>query len=111
MHTLNECLNQKKTADLHYSELKLQHYLEHLSPSHSKLVFKWRSKTLDLKTHLTYKYPDKLCRNCKIHEETPDHVLNCGMDDRMEKNMDIRKIDQIDDCTKLELTQIVLRIK
>ena len=107
---LNECQNQKKTADLHYKELKLQHYLEHPSPSHSKLVFKWRSKTLDLKTHSTYKYPDKLCRKCKIHEETPDHVLNCGMDDRMEKNTDIRKIDQIDDCTKLELTQMVLRI-
>ena len=38
-------------------------------------------------------------------------MLNCGMDDRMEKNTDIRKIDQIDDCIKLELIQMVLRIK
>ena len=88
---LEECQSLKKTATLHYSELKLQEYWEHLFPSQSKLVFKWRSKTLDLKTHATYKFSDTLCRNCKIHEETPEHALNCGAVVGMEMKVDILK--------------------
>ena len=107
---LAECQSLKKTANLHYSELKLQEYWGHLFPSQSKVIFKWRSKTLDLKTHATYKFSDTLCRNCKIQEETPGHALNCGMAVEMEQKIDILKIDKMDDFTISELKQMVLRI-
>ena len=111
LHQLvEECRSLKKTAALHYSEFKLQEYWEHLYPSQSKLLFKWRSKTLDLKTHATYKFSDTLCRTCKIQEETPEHAMNCGMVVDMEVKVDILKVDLVDDFTKSELKQMLLRI-
>ena len=60
----------KKTASLQYNSLKLQEYFSHLYISQARLVFKWRSETLDLKTHLTYKYSDTLCRSCKSDRDS-----------------------------------------
>ena len=79
-------------------------------PSQARLVFKWRSQTLDLKTHLTYKYSDALCRSCKLREETPDHALNCGTVDSMDIKFDILGLDKVDEVTELELKKMVLRM-
>ena len=73
-------------------------------------MFKWRSKTLDLKSHLTYKYADAVCRNCNSSEETPDHVLNCGVENQIVPRIDILSIGELDDSAKSELKQMVLRI-
>ena len=100
----------KKTANLQYKELKVQEYLSQLYPSQARLVFKWRSKTLDLKTHLTYKYSDKSCRICKSNDETPEHALNCGMESIMDYKIDVLSIDELNDFTKSELKQMILRI-
>ena len=105
-----ECQGLKKTANLQYKELKLQEYFCHLYPSQARLVFKWRSKTLDVKSHLTYKYSDSLCRICKLTEETPEHALNCGMESVMEPVIDVLSLNECDDFTKSELKQMVLRI-
>ena len=74
------CSSMKKTADLCYDTFGTQQYLLKLFPEQAKTVFKWRSKTLDLKTHLTYKYKDSLCRRCESMEETVGHIMNCGGD-------------------------------
>ena len=100
----------KKTAPLQYNSLKLQEYFSHLYISQARLVFKWRSETLDLKTHLTYKYSDTLCRSCKSDIETPDHVLNCGMMNMMDIKVDVLNLDAVDDFTVSELKQMILRI-
>ena len=92
-----ECQSLKKTANLQYKELKVQEYLSQLYPSQARLVFKWRSKTLDLKTHLTYKYSDKSCRICKSNDETPEHALNCGMESIMDYKIDVLSIDELTD--------------
>ena len=105
-----ECQSLKKTANLQYSELKVQDYLSHLYPSQARLVFKWRSKTLDLKTHLTYKYSDMACRICKSDDETPEHVINCGVERVMDSKIDVLSMDEFDDFTKSELKQMILRI-
>ena len=55
-----ECSLLKKTSNLKYEELKLQPYLSKLYPSQSRIIFKMRSQTLDIKTHSTYKYADRL---------------------------------------------------
>ena len=88
----------------------MQEYLTHLYPSQARLVFKWRSKTLDLKAHLTYKYSDMSCRICKSNDETPEHALNCGVETVMDSKIDVLSLDKFDDYTKSELKQMVLRI-
>ena len=105
-----ECQSLKKTASLQYKELKVQEYLTQLFPSQARIVFKWRSKTLDLKAHRTYKYSDALCRGCKSSDETPEHVLNCGMENKMDSSIDVLSMEKLDDYTKSELKQMVLRV-
>ena len=65
---------------------------------------------MDVKSHLTYKYSDSLCRICKLTEETPEHALNCGMESVMEPVIDVLSLNECDDFTKSELKQMVLRI-
>ena len=43
----------------------------------SKLIFKARSKTLDIKTQQKWKYADKICIGCKTNEESGDEILLC----------------------------------
>ena len=75
---LSECKAQKKTSNLEYTSLKLQEYLTVMYPNQSRTILKCRSKTVDLKTHLTYKYKDKACRKCGSSDEEILHVINCG---------------------------------
>ena len=105
-----ECSALKKTAGLHYDELKPQKYLSALYPSQSRVIFKWRSKTLDIKSHLTYKYKDLVCRLCGAEEESPSHVLNCGMSEKMENFVDISSLDEVDEATKCELKRLIVRM-
>ena len=105
-----ECSALKKTAGLHYHELNPQKYLSALYPSQAKVIFKWRSKTLDIKSHLTYKYKDLACRLCGTEEESPSHVLNCGMSDKIENFIDISLLDEVDEATKCELKRLIVRI-
>ena len=100
----------KKTASLEYKSLKVQDYFSHLYISQARIIFKWRSKTLDLKSHLTYKYSDMLCRGCKLNSETPDHVINCGDGNTIDISVDVLNLDTIDDFTRSELKQMVMRI-
>ena len=72
------CRSLKKTADLNYQKFETQDYLLKMFPSQAKTLFKWRSKTLDLKTHSTYRYTDTVCRGCGMAEENVSHVINCG---------------------------------
>ena len=74
------CQSLKKTCDLQYHSFGTQEYMLKLFPDQAKTVFKWRSKTLDLKTHLTYKYNDSVCRMCESVDETVEHIMNCGVD-------------------------------
>ena len=100
----------KKTASLEYKSLKVQDYFSHLYISQARMIFKWRSKTLDLKSHLSYKYSDTLCRGCKLNPETPDHVINCGDENTIDISVDVLNLDAIDDFTRSELKQMVMRI-
>ena len=77
---VEECGNQKKTSTLVYTKLKPQSYLTALYPWQSKIVFRCRSKTLDIKTHQKYKFNDAICRWCNLEDETLCHIVNCGED-------------------------------
>ena len=43
----------------------------------SKLIYKCRGKTLDIKTHKSWKYEDKLCVGCNTNVETETELLSC----------------------------------
>ena len=82
LEEVNEsCEEKKKTAMLNYGTLEPQEYLRHLYPAEARVIFKCRSKTLDIKDHRPYKFKDKLCRNCSSSDETIEHITNCGHSD------------------------------
>ena len=107
---LEECRGLKKTACLCYDSLKLQDYFSSMYPSQARIVFKWRSETLDIKSHLTYKYNDLQCRCCNDHVENPHHIINCGVADKIESDLDILNLGDIDDRTVSDLKRMVARI-
>ena len=49
-------------------------------------------------------------RGCKSSDETPEHVLNCGMENKMDTLIDVLSLEKLDDYTKSELKQMVLRV-
>ena len=104
-----ECSNQKKTASLIYSKLKPQDYLSKLYPWQSKLITRCRSKTLDIKTHQSFKYNDTLCRWCNLEEETLSHIINCGEDPL--QAIDLNDMEQIDSQMTSKLSRISYRIQ
>ena len=72
------CKAQSKTRDLDFSTFEMQNYLKVLPPSMSNIIFKARSKTLDLKMHTPYLYNNTLCRMCGTEGETVVHIINCN---------------------------------
>ena len=98
------CASMKKTADVDYQAFGTQDYLLKLYPPHAKAIFKWRSKTLDIKTHSTYKYEDTLCRGCGSAEESVEHVMNCDENVHVMAE-EITKLGEIDSetCNNLQL--------
>ena len=105
-----ECAGLKKTGSLRYDSLKVQDYLSFLYPSHSKTIFKWRSQTLDIKSHSTYKYDNLTCSGCGIEDELPCHVINCGFEEEIEPDVDVLAVDKLDQATKCDLVRMVMRI-
>ena len=43
----------------------------------SKIIFKIRSQTLDIKQWQPWKYQNYLCVKCEKYTETMDHFVNC----------------------------------
>ena len=71
--------SQSKIKDLEYRHLEIQEYLleGNENTEVSKLIYKCRGKTLDIKTHKSWKYEDKLCVGCKTNVETENELLAC----------------------------------
>ena len=64
-----------------------------------------------IKSHSTYKYNDLTCRGCGVNNEDPYHVINCGFEDKIGAAVDILSLDKLEQPTKTELLQMVLRMK
>ena len=74
-----EYTTHKKCGKWEYSSFQPKEYFKVLYPSQSRTLFMARSKTLDIKTHRTYKFHDTVCRGCGVEEETLEHLVNCGI--------------------------------
>ena len=68
-----------------------------------------RLKTLDIKTHQTYKYQDTLCRWCNLHDKSLAHIINCG-EDAIEIT-DLDNIEDIDTEAALKISRMAYRIQ
>ena len=68
-----------------------------------------RSKTLDIKTHQTFKYNDTVCRWCNLEEETLSHIINCGEDPL--QAIDPCNIEQMDNEMTSRVSRITYRIQ
>ena len=70
---------QTKICNIEYRQLNMQEYLleGNKNIQISKLIFKARGKTLDIKTYKKWKYDDDLCVGCGVNVETVDEILTC----------------------------------
>ena len=99
---------KKKTSGLTYNSLCTQPYLTKLYPSQARLVFKCRTETVDIKTHLTYKYgADRLCRGCGQEVETYGHIVNCCKESI--EVVDMKTVFVMDRSTTLAVQQCLGR--
>ena len=74
---LNEEKNQlsKSSAYPDAEDFKIAGYISQLTVSNACLLFRVRSRIIDIKEFHQYKYEnDKLCRCCELCEETLSHV-------------------------------------
>ena len=75
----NEPNKQLKISHIIYEDLEMQEYLldGNLNTKISQLIFKARTKTLDIKTWKRWKYDDDLCVGCSEKPETIEEILIC----------------------------------
>ena len=78
-YLLEEKNKQKKICNIKYDKLQIQDYLliENENTKMAKLIFKARSRTLDIKCFKTWKYNDLTCTGCNVNEETEIEILKC----------------------------------
>ena len=59
---------QTKASNIEYCDLRIQEYFIGglCNKNLSKLIFKARSQSLDIKTQQKWKYADSICIGCKI---------------------------------------------
>ena len=70
---------QTKIMDIQYDKLEIQEYLlcGDRDMNISRLIFKARGLTLDIKTQKKWKYSDRLCSGCTLNDESGDEILFC----------------------------------
>ena len=72
-------MKQEKIKNIEYKELKMQDYLAQgdRNISISKIIYKARGQTLDIKMHKKWKYDDISCVGCNKNNESGDEILRC----------------------------------
>ena len=75
----NEPNKQLKISHIIYEDLEMQQYLldGNRNTKISQLIFKARTKTLDIKIWKRWKYDDDLCVGCNEKPETIEELLIC----------------------------------
>ena len=79
MERKNQPNKQTKIAHIVYDKLQMQHYLldGNKNTKASKMIFKARTKSLDIKTLKSWKYDDDLCVGCNTSKESIEEILSC----------------------------------
>ena len=77
---LNESKRKhSKSQYLNSSSFETAQYLvdNRFSKAEAQLLFKLRSKTLNLKMNFPQQFQDNLCKTCKLFPESQNHLLQC----------------------------------
>ena len=101
-----ECSSKTKTQNIRFEKFETQEYIKSLYPNLAKTILKCRAKTLNIKSHMKYKFKDSLCRWCGVTDETLPHIVNCGRDD--EKIVDVERA--LHEMKLEELSKIASRV-
>ena len=74
-------MKQEKIKNIVYKEFKMQDYLAEGDRNVviSKIIFKARGQTLDIKSQKRWKYEDLQCEGCRDNIETGEEILQCEM--------------------------------
>ena len=70
---------QTKISHIQYDDLEIQSYLldGNRNIEESRVIYKARSLTLNIKTQKSWKYKDDLCVGCGVKSETVEEFLSC----------------------------------
>ena len=85
-----EKTKQSKVLGIQFEKLVMQEYLLNgdRNSAVSKLIFKARTKTLDIKSQKSWKYEDLLCSGCKTNDESEQELFSCKYFGENVKNID-----------------------
>lgn len=110
---VNKCSSLGKTRGLTYKSMSPQNYLKVLYPNQCRIIFKCRCQTLNIKSQNSFMYEesDTMCRKCGAHEETFDHIINCGYETNEYININIQDLDNMSEIDILTLMIISTRIE
>ena len=81
----------------------------HLYPSQAKVILQCRAQCLRIKDHRPYQFRNKICRWCNLSEETVDHIINCGVDEKIDP-ICVENIDLVDQSMVYKLISLATRI-
>ena len=83
-------VKQEKIKNIVYSELKMQDYLREgdRNTAVSKVIFKARGQTLDIKMQRRWKYDDISYEGCHKNFESGQEILQCEKLGKNEKNIE-----------------------
>ena len=72
-------ISDSKSSYLKSSSFKASSYLvdSRFTKSEAQLLFRLRSKTVNLKVNFPKMYQDNLCKMCKLFPESQAHLLQC----------------------------------
>ena len=117
-HLVEEKNRQSKICDIQYKSLEIQEYLMegNKNTEISKVIFKLRGKTLEIKTMKKWKYEDDLCVGCGERSETIEELLTCagladGDDNNVSYNIDSEHINDLIEVAKRIKTRLKVRKK
>ena len=78
----------RKTSHLPYNKLCTKDYLKQLPLSIAKVVFRAKTRMLDIKTNYKNKYYENLkCPFCCVLDESFDHIFTCRFGIRVPKEI------------------------
>ena len=79
MEQKNKPGKHTQIKNIEYKQLCIQEYLleGNLNTELSRVIFKMRGKTLEIKDHKKWKYDNNLCVGCSINIETEKELLEC----------------------------------
>ena len=74
-----QCANNRKTSHLKYESFVRASYLKKLDRNIARVIFKARTRMLDIKVSYKRKYKFNVdCPFCKYYDETFDHIFKCN---------------------------------